>query len=176
MIQSKSILDEDYDNIERMQPAQRSDEFKKIWNTEPKEDRFNLKFKAVFTYPYPYANENKNTITTDNNDKLEFKSTKERRNTKKVPSENVLEEIISLRSKLDEVVKYSVYLTAERDTIVSQLDDAKRELSSYKVDKSGRLEAPANKKDRSKGSSGIEQLSILLGVLVIFYLVGLYVK
>jgi len=177
MIQSKIISDEDYNKIDSMPPALKIDEFKKIWNTEPKEDRYNLKLKSVFKYPFN-MNENKNTNTnTDNNDNLEFKSAKDKRSTKKFPSENVLEEIITLRAKLDDVVKYSVYLTAERDTIVSQLDDAKNALSSYKTDKSGRLDSPGNnKKDRSKSSSGIEQLLMLFAVVIISYLVGLYVR
>jgi len=177
MIQSKVISDDDYDNMERMTTAQKSDEYQKIWNSEPKDDRFNIKFKAVFNYPD--INDMKSSINTNNFDdnNTDIKTTKDKRNLKNVPSENVLEEIVNLRTKLDEVVVYSVYLTAERDTIVSQLEDAKRELSNYKTDKQGKGVGVASKRgENEKKSSGLEQLVILFIVAVISYLAGLYIR
>lgn len=175
MIQSKVITDEDFDSMERMTTAQKSDEYQKIWNSEPKDDRFNVKFKAVFNYPD--INDTKSNINNNNyEDNSEFKSTKEKRNLKNLPSENVLEEIVNLRSKLDEVVVYSVYLTAERDTIVSQLEDAKRELSTYKTEKGKSGGALASKRGDEKKSSGFEQLIMLVVVAVISYLAGLYIR
>lgn len=172
MIQSKVISDDDYYNMERMTVAQKSDEYQKIWNSEPKDDRFSIKFKAVFNYSE--TNDIKKSPNTNNYETNQ--TPKEKRNTKNVPSENVLEEIVNLRSKLDEVVVYSVYLTAERDTIVSQLEDAKRELSTYKNDKGKNGIASGKKGDGEKKSTGIEQLAMLLIVAVISYLAGLYIR
>jgi hypothetical protein len=177
MIQAKVISDDDYNNMERMTASQKSDEYQKIWNSEPKDDRFSIKFKAVFNYSN--TNDIKSSPNTNNYDaNNDAKSNKEKRNVKSPPSENVLEEIVNLRSKLDEVVVYSVYLTAERDTIVSQLEDAKRELSTYKNDKSKSSIGIASGKrgDGEKKSTGIEQLAMLLIVAVISYLAGLYIR
>ena len=64
------------------------------------------------------------------------------------------QELVALRSKYDAVVEYTVQLTAERDTIVLQLEDLQREYAkelSQKVDggsKGGaaKNEAPIEKK------------------------------
>ena len=52
--------------------------------------------------------------------------------------EIILAELLTLRKKYDAVVEYTVHLTAERDTIVSKLDELQREysreLSRKKVD------------------------------------------
>jgi len=38
-------------------------------------------------------------------------------------------ELVALRKKFDAVVEYTVHLTAERDTIMSQLEDVQKELN-----------------------------------------------
>lgn len=84
-------------------------------------------------------------------------------------SDAIFSELQTLRKKYDAVVEYTVQLTAERDTIVSQLEDAKR---SKKTPLSPR------KGDRiveKKVVQGFSLLSLIV-VALLSFVAGKYVK
>jgi hypothetical protein len=71
-----------------------------------------------------------------------------------VSSDAMLAELLSLRKKYDAVVEYTVHLTAERDTIVAQLEEVQRE---YAKEKSRKKEALDGLNAQSKASERVVQ-------------------
>ena len=52
-------------------------------------------------------------------------------------SDSVLSELLSLRKKYDAVVEYTVHLTAERDSVVAQLEEVHKELGRDRLKRRG---------------------------------------
>lgn len=71
----------------------------------------------------------------------------------------VVAELQNLRKKYDAVVEYTVHLTAERDSIVAQLESAQRELNKEKSKK--KADVGAGKVER-KGFYQVSYLSCFL--------------
>lgn len=59
------------------------------------------------------------------------------------------EELEALRKKYDAVVEYTVHLTAERDTIVAQLEEAQKDLSREVAKRRGMSMDSSNTKSNS---------------------------
>jgi uncharacterized coiled-coil DUF342 family protein len=90
--------------------------------------------------------------------------------------EAIFAELTTLRKKYDAVVEYTVHLTAERDTIVAQLEELQREFTR---------EVSRKKEGTPKGSSRIDKVeqkikgfSLLLVVFaaIVSYLAGRFLK
>jgi hypothetical protein len=71
--------------------------------------------------------------------------------------EAVFTELQTLRKKYDAVVEYTVHLTAERDTIVAQLEEAK---NSYAKDGRKPPASPSRKGDKA-GEKRVQQVNDL---------------
>lgn len=65
--------------------------------------------------------------------------------------ELILTELQNLRKKYDAVVEYTVHLTAERDSIVGQLEVAQKELNREKLRKKSEGQTATKDKNEKKG-------------------------
>jgi len=91
--------------------------------------------------------------------------------------EQMFAEIASLRRKYDELVSFSVNLTAERDILNNTLEQTKRDLNREMaaraaLENSGAERGFCVKQEKHKGSSGLSILQILV-VAIVFFLVGI---
>jgi hypothetical protein len=149
LVQCKNIESRDFDYIKSdITPIERNNQYSRIW--ESKENRSNLRLKVKFTniLSTNLNNENDKGITklqntprqnnvnnkqqTPSNNENNFSSDNNENNSSGDNNENIIEELLTLQRKFDQVVEYTVHLTAERDSIVSQLEDCKRESSMKK--------------------------------------------
>lgn len=103
----------------------------------PKDDKKNIKLKVDFLLDERKFSSHE---TIDGSDALRSKLSKG--DAVDSNNESVISELLALRKKYDAVVEYTVHLTAERDTVVSQLDECQKELNREK-----------QKKKNEKGSS-----------------------
>lgn len=147
LVQSKVIDEDQYDRIRILPSAEKTDELSKLWDG-PKDDKKNIKLKVDFKYPDNLINspitkpmttipENIESIRNKINPKSSSDNNSNSNNN--IPSnsspEVIFSELQNLRKKYDAVVEYTVHLTAERDSIVNQLDLVQRELNKEKSKK-----------------------------------------
>jgi hypothetical protein len=121
-------------------------QYTRIWDAGQKDDRKNIKLKVNFKYPEPPAGSAPSSSfggQTISENVENVRSTLTRVSAPltmddviRDPS-MVLTELDSLKKKYDAVVDYTVHLTAERDTIVAQLEQTQRELSREISNKRG---------------------------------------
>ena len=97
-----------------------------------------------------------------------------RNNTDKMSPEQLYEEVASLRRKYDELVAFSVNLTAERDILNNTLEQTKRDLNREMSTRTA-LEKQGAKISRSqdkpnKSGGGVSMKSLLMAVVFTFLL------
>jgi hypothetical protein len=105
-----------------------------LWDNN-KDDKKNIRLKVEFKYQKNVKNPvpAKSSATISENaekfrERLVREATEDNAPTPSSP-EVMLTELQNLRKKYDAVVEYTVHLTAERDSIVTQLEDLQRELN-----------------------------------------------
>lgn len=137
LVQAKCISDEQFGSLSSLRTAEeRSSEvqgtgirsliarhlckrflqFNKLWEDSPANDR-KMKLKVEFTYPSP------DRVSTPIARGANF----EHSQTSASGGDNILNELQTLRKKYDAVVEYTVHVTAERDTVVAELEELKKE-------------------------------------------------
>lgn len=97
-----------------------------------------------------------------------------RNSTEKMSPEQLFDEVASLRRKYDELVAFSVNLTAERDILNNTLEQTKRDLNREMATRTA-LEKQGLKVSRShdkpnKSGGGLTMRSLLLAVVFSFLL------
>lgn len=95
-----------------------------------------------------------------------------RTNTEKMSPEQLYDEVASLRRKYDELVAFSVNLTAERDILNNTLEQTKRDLnremaSRTALEKQGKVSHSSNKGSTTSGG-GVSFKSLLVAVVISF--------
>lgn len=155
LVQSRALTDDEFIHIKNSNPTQRTEEFTKIWEISQKDEKKNIKLKVEFQYPsadklssgsmsqqqvipevLPVETKGGSTNISENVENVRSKYAKI---SSSIPDNNpgnigggadsVRNEFEGLRKKYDAVVDYTVHLTAERDTIIAQLEECQRELS-----------------------------------------------
>lgn len=98
-------------------------------------------------------------------------------NTEKMSPDQLSDEVASLRRKYDELVAFSVNLTAERDILNNTLEQTKRDLNRETATRTalekqqGKLGRSAqDKKSNKGGGAGVSIKSLLLVVVLAFLL------
>mmetsp|Transcript_22623 Transcript_22623/g.38760 ORF Transcript_22623/g.38760 Transcript_22623/m.38760 type:complete len:353 (+) Transcript_22623:33-1091(+) len=97
-----------------------------------------------------------------------------RNNTEKMSPEQLYDEVASLRRKYDELVAFSVNLTAERDILNNTLEQTKRDLnremaSRTALEKQGAKTSRSQDKKSSGGGGGLGIKSLLLVMIITFF-------
>jgi hypothetical protein len=84
-------------------------------------------------------------------------------------------ELQNLRKKYDSVVEYTVHLTAERDSIVGQLESAQKELTNR--DKRKKIDGVAAVRKDKETDAVIQGFSLfaVLATALICFLLGKYI-
>ena len=98
-----------------------------------------------------------------------------RSNTGKMSSEQLLDEVTSLRRKYDELVAFSVNLTAERDILNNTLEQTKRDLNRematrMALEKQGLKASRMQDTKSNKSGGGSSTKTLLIAVFVSFLL------
>lgn len=122
-----------------------------------------MKLRVEFVYPEPTRSPSPRKTNVSDSSRSDIASAGNS------SSEAIFSELQTLRKKYDAVVEYTVQLTAERDTIVSQLEDAKR---SKKTPLSPRKGERVMDK---KVVQGFSLLSLLV-VALLSFVAGKYLK
>lgn len=142
LVQSKIISDAEFQRIKSTNPSQKIDELSKLWEGPNKDDKRNIKLKVEFIYPDQVAAATRgpsvgNKIPASVSENVDTVRNRLARNTAEADSVTasgnpalISMELQNLRKKYDAVVEYTVHLTAERDSIVSQLEAAQKELTN----------------------------------------------
>jgi hypothetical protein len=118
-------------------------QFTKAWSSGNNEDRKNVRLKVNFQYDdKPNIRKNEN-ILSDNAEILKNKLSRIEASIPTSPTNDaikndaILSELLALRKKYDSVVEYTVHLTSERDTIISQMEELQKELNRERQKKKG---------------------------------------
>lgn len=142
LVQSKVISDAEFQRIKNTNSSQKIDELSKLWDGPNKDDKRNIKLKVEFIYPDhtptvsrgPTVSNNIPTSVSENVDSVRNRLTRNAAEADSVTTSGnpdlILVELQNLRKKYDAVVEYTVHLTAERDSIVGQLEAAQKELTN----------------------------------------------
>lgn len=98
-----------------------------------------------------------------------------RTNTEKMSPEQLYDEVASLRRKYDELVAFSVNLTAERDILNNTLEQTKRDLnremaSRTALEKQGLKVSRSSDKNSGKSGGGASFKSLLVAAVISFLL------
>lgn len=98
-----------------------------------------------------------------------------RTNTEKMSPEQLYDEVASLRRKYDELVAFSVNLTAERDILNNTLEQTKRDLnremaSRTALEKQGLKVSRSSDKHSGKSGGGVSFKSLLVAAVISFLL------
>jgi hypothetical protein len=150
------------------------------------EDKKNQKLKVAFIYPEYFAQANEqpginNKVPTSVSENVEnvrnklLQAVVEPEGLGINNPEKLLAELYALRKKYDSVVEYTVHLTAERDTIIQQLELAQRELAKEKgakkkADTTSTTNKPKQDKVVQQQVSQIKSTHILCSILSIIQL------
>lgn len=162
-------------------------QFSKLWDG-PKDDRKSVKLKVEFTYPDtsagPFSDPSSASSTrrapasvSENVENVRSRLSAGGEGSAATPGRNADEgialgatnpdaifgELQGLRKKYDAVVEYTVHLTAERDSIVSQLESSQRELTKEKNRKKGDSAAAAGngKNDKTTDKKAVEKVQFV---------------
>mmetsp|Transcript_11985 Transcript_11985/g.12913 ORF Transcript_11985/g.12913 Transcript_11985/m.12913 type:complete len:291 (+) Transcript_11985:130-1002(+) len=189
LVQSKVIDEDQYDRIRILPSAEKTDELSKLWDG-PKDDKKNIKLKVDFKYPDNLINspitkpmttipENIESIRNKINPKSSSDNNSNSNNN--IPSnsspEVIFSELQNLRKKYDAVVEYTVHLTAERDSIVNQLDLVQRELNKEKSKKKeGSGSGKLDKNEKRVVEKGFSLFVVILTAIICFILGKYFMK
>jgi hypothetical protein len=149
LVQSKVVDDDDFQRIKVLPSAEKTDELSKLWDG-PKDDKRNIKLKVEFKYPENLSNSPHRPATnaSENSEAIRNKLKSEPIPISSSP-EVIFSELQNLRKKYDAVVDYTVHLTAERDSIVNQLDAVQRELNKERS-KKGKENSGSSKSEKNE--------------------------
>jgi len=195
LVQSRIISKDEYDKISNSSEQQRLNDFASLWDTTLNEP-YKIKLKVEFSYPEillssPSSNSNAQRhqaqAISKNAQIIEERLSKKKSamidgKVDDLPTSEATTtaELASLRRKFDSVVEYTVQLTAERDILVTQLEEKKRELarkkgaenSTGKEKNEKKVEKNGNKK---KGGPTITLLHMFV-VAIIMWFIGRFMR
>ncbi len=161
-MQSKVISDAEFHRIKNTNPSQKIDELSKLWEGPSKDDKRNVKLKVEFIYPDNLTAASRGpsvstSVPSSVAENIENVRKRLARNTAEADSvtasgnpDMVLMALQNLIKKYDAVVEYTVHLTAERDSIVGQLEAAQKELANKDKQRKKTDGAVAGKKDSTE--------------------------
>lgn len=183
LVQSIVISDEETKRINGLPSTQRNEQFSRVW--DGKDNKRNIKLKVDFITP-SNAKRDLNTSTPQasggSNAPLPSISTSGSHSAASSP-EAVFAELQGLRKKYEAVVEYTVSLTQVKDEIVSQLEQAERDLRKERFNtqnannesaakagsgKTGK-DAKNSKVDKKKIEKGFSFLVVLIVALAAFF-------
>jgi hypothetical protein len=105
-------------------------QFTRLWNTE--DEVINIKLKVQLVWPDGSTSSSSGTPKAESGKRSLIREDSTNDNIPASP--NAAEsELRDLRRKYDAVVDNAAHLTAERDSIASQLDDLRRELAGVRL-------------------------------------------
>jgi hypothetical protein len=187
LVQSKVISEAEFSRIKSTNPSQKIDELSKLWDGPNKDDKRNVKLKVEFIYPdqIPVAARAPSVasrIPSSVSEGVDNVRSRLARNTVEADSvttsgnpDLILMELQNLRKKYDSVVEYTVHLTAERDSIVGQLESAQKELTNR--DKRKKIDGVAAVRKDKETDAVIQGFSLfaVLATALICFLLGKYI-
>lgn len=139
LVLTKEMEDDDFERISACTPAQRQDEFTKLWAAgaaPTKDDKRSMKMHVSYTYPRPEeeSEEGKGRKIKESPKKESKSSGSNNSHSSPEPYKDSAgtgsSDLEALKSKYDAIVEYTVHLTAERDMIVTQLEVMKKEYNN----------------------------------------------
>jgi len=174
LVQTKTITDEEFLTIKS------PEEISKLWDGT-KDDKKSFRLKVEFKYqknvkaPVPAKT---STSVIENVERFRERLGRDTNEDTLAPSspEVMLTELQNLRKKYDAVVEYTVHLTAERDTIVTQLEELQRELNREKSKRKDAGNSGGNRGDKVEKKvveKGFSLFVVLITALICF-LIGKY--
>jgi vesicle-associated membrane protein-associated protein A len=184
LVQIKTITDEEFIEIKVMSPSQKMDEISKLWDSKD-DSKKNMKLKVEFKYPDVISSPSRQPgVATKMPTSVAESVEQVRSRLQRSPAETdpsslggnpdlVVAELQNLRKKYDAVVEYTVHLTAERDSIVAQLESAQRELNKEKSKK--KADVGVGKLERKGFYQGFSLFVVLASALICF-LLGKYLS
>ena len=164
LVQSKIVSDSDFNMINELPQAKRTEELAKLWDRgdeEKKSSKLKVDFHIVPESVSPSSSKPSVSIQENSEDlrsKLSRNKNKEQEVSNLSP-EVIMTELQNLRKKYDSVVEYTVNLTSERDSIVAQLEAAQRELAK------GNSKKKDGKEVATRTEKKVEKVSTLITFL-----------
>eukprot|EP01033_Poteriospumella_lacustris_P000206 gene206-139_t len=184
---SKVISDAEFQRIKNTNSSQKIDELSKLWDGPNKDDKRNVKLKVEFIYPDhtptvsrgPTVSNNIPASVSENVDSVRNRLTRNAAEADSVTASGnpdlIMVELQNLRKKYDAVVEYTVHLTAERDSIVGQLEAAQKELTNRDKQRKKIDGSVATKKDNAETLAQGFSLFAVLATALICFLLGKYI-
>lgn len=188
LVQSKIISDAEFQRIKSTNPSQKIDELSKLWEGPNKDDKRNIKLKVEFIYPDQVAAATRgpsvgNKFPASVSENVDNVRNRLARNTAEADSVTasgnpalISMELQNLRKKYDAVVEYTVHLTAERDSIVSQLEAAQKELTNRDKQRK-KVDGTITAKKDNNAEQVVQGFSLfaVLATALICFLLGKYI-
>ena len=200
LVQSKAISESDFTRISAMSSTNRADEYNRLWGSKRAEDAQSHKLKVEFIYADISRSDPSSSSRTGVNigtrsgrvgssigDAAASDPTSgsvgglsDMKGYEGDPDQLFLE-VQSLRKKYDDVIAYTVHVTAERDSLITQLEEARRELAREaqkrkKEDTGPRGDKTEKAADNKKAvQQGFTLFSVVFFAFIAF-LIGMYIR
>lgn len=201
LVQSKAISEGEFTKISAMSSTNRADEYTKLWGSGNKEDAQSHRLKVEFVYAEISSFEASSSSRSGGNIGTRngrVASTMGGDAATNDPNsggmgglsdmkandsdpDQVFAELQSLRKKYDDVIAYTVHLTAERDSLITQNEETRRELAREaqrrKKDDTGPRGGNTEKSADNKkvAQQGFTLFSVMFFALLSF-LLGIYIR
>lgn len=202
LVQSKAISEGDFTRISAMSSTNRADEYTKFWGSGKTEDAQSHKLKVEFIYADISRSNSSSSSRTGVNIGTRSGRVSSSMGGDAAASDpttggmggmssdmkgyegdpdQAFAELQSLRKKYDDVIAYTVHLTAERDSLITQIEEARRELTreaqkKKKEDNGSR----GDKTEKSADNKKVTQQGFTLFSVVFFaflaFLMGMYIR
>lgn len=195
LIQNKILEDERFGSLNDIPAANRSEEFSRLWSAA-KDERPNLKLRVKYTYP-DFDKPKSSSATRGATVSANVEALRSRlARPQSLPDgdagasdpDTVFSELLSLKEKYDTIVEYTVHLTAERDSIVTQFEDLQREYarevsqrkssgdkSGGSTTSNGGIKTEKSATDKRNIQQGFSVLAMVIAVFISL-IIGRYVK
>ena len=154
-----------------MQSNEKNSEFVNIWNDGRSDEKKSIKLKVDFEYPAPVAPLSKTVEYSKNSPEAA-----------EVQGENqtfetfdVQKDLANLKKKYHDLVDYTAHLTADRDTLVAHLNEAKEQNKNLSKEKARNNRNSSGVKSEKKPAGG-GRFDLIFVILIAFlaFIAGRY--
>ncbi len=155
-----------------MQSNEKSSEFVNIWNDGRSDEKKSIKLKVDFEYPTPTAPVSKPVEYSKNSPEAAEVQGGENQT---FETFDIQKDLANLKKKYHDLVDYTAHLTADRDTLVAHLNEAKEQNKTLSKEKArNNRNSPGVKNEKKPEGGGRFDLIFVIIIAFLAFIAGRY--
>jgi len=166
----KAISEQQFKHISSLQSNEKNSEFVNIWNDGRSDEKKSIKLKVDFEYPAPTASDNQSVPNRNSPEAVQVQG-----ENPIFESFDVQKDLANLKKKYHDLVDYTAHLTADRDSLVAHLNEAKEQnkLLTKEKNRNNRNNPGAKIEKKAGGGGGFDLIFVII-IAFLAFIAGRY--